>query len=218
MAPRITSHYTFQFAKGDNPLEAAVRLLPYIMMVAAFAMINGALMTKLGYYMPWYVFGGALVLAGGALMYTVKSNTNIANVYGYSVLLGIGVGSYVQACYPVAQNLVAASEISNVIGFMSVAQSTGITVFLAIMGTIYNNEALQNVQAVLPNAAPGDILQALTGTSSATFQQLDDATKNNVVNAIITSMGPVWLVLMTAGALSFILSFFLGKDKLFGAK
>lgn len=188
------------------------------MMVAAFALINGALMTKLGYYMPWYAFGGALVLIGSACMYTITIATDVSKIYGYTTLIGIGVGSYVQACYPVAQNLVAPTEISDVISFMSIAQSTGITVFLAIMGTVYSNKALQKVQVVLPDVLSTDILGAVTGTSSTIFNELDSTTKANVVSAIVDAMGPVWLILLVAGALSFVLSFFLGKDKLFGAK
>ena len=112
----------FQFAKGDNPLDSAVRLLPYVCMVGLFALVNSTFMAKLGYYMPWFTFGSALVLIGGALMYTITPDTNISNVYGYTVLLGIGVGSYVMACFPVAQNLVAPDEISNVIAFTSVGK------------------------------------------------------------------------------------------------
>ena len=37
-------------------------------MVVIFAITNGSLMAKLGYYMPWYLFGGVLVLIGSALM------------------------------------------------------------------------------------------------------------------------------------------------------
>ncbi|KAJ5374198.1 efflux pump antibiotic resistance protein [Penicillium concentricum] len=208
----------FQFAQGDSALQAAVRLLPYIMMVAAFALINGALMTKLGYYMPWYTFGGALILIGSALMYTVDISTKIGNVYGYTVLMGIGVGSYVHACYPVAQNLVGPTEIPDVISFMSVAQSTGITVFLAVMGTVYNNGAILKVQAVLPDATKAGVLEALTGTTSVIFDSLDEAVRSDVIGAIIEAMKPVWLILVVAGALSFVLSFFLGRDRLFGKR
>ena len=83
------------------------------------------------------------------------------------------------------------------------------------MGTIYDNLALSNVQAVLPNASAADILQALTGTSNAFFTQLDTGEKTDVVQAIISSMAPVWLVLMAGGAISFVLSMFLGRDRLF---
>lgn len=37
-------------------------------MVVVFSLLNGCLMAKLGYYMPWYFVGGALVLTGAALM------------------------------------------------------------------------------------------------------------------------------------------------------
>ena len=36
-------------------------------MVVIFSMINGSLMAKLGYYMPWYLLGGILVLIGASL-------------------------------------------------------------------------------------------------------------------------------------------------------
>lgn len=54
--------------QGDSALGAAVRLLPFIVMIVFFALVNGGLMPKLGYYMPWYLFGSALVLIGSALM------------------------------------------------------------------------------------------------------------------------------------------------------
>lgn len=58
----------FQFSRGDTPLEAGVRLLPFMCCLIAMEVINGWLMPKFGYYMPWYVFGNALILAGGAAM------------------------------------------------------------------------------------------------------------------------------------------------------
>lgn len=54
--------------QGDSALQAAVRLLPFIMMMILFAILNGALMPKLGYYMVWYTVGSALALVGVALM------------------------------------------------------------------------------------------------------------------------------------------------------
>jgi MFS family permease len=58
----------FQFSRGDTPLEAGVRLLPFMCCLIAMEVINGWLMPKFGYYMPWYIFGNVLILAGGAAM------------------------------------------------------------------------------------------------------------------------------------------------------
>lgn len=66
-----TLYYTpliFQFTKGDDSLMAGVRLLPFLGGMIGFSILNGALMPRLGYYMPWYVLGTALILTGTALM------------------------------------------------------------------------------------------------------------------------------------------------------
>jgi threonine/homoserine/homoserine lactone efflux protein len=43
----------FQFVRGDSPLTVAVQLLPFIAMMIFFGLLNGALMSKFGYYLPW---------------------------------------------------------------------------------------------------------------------------------------------------------------------
>ena len=58
----------FQFTRGDGPLVAAIRILPYIILISVVVQINGILMAKFGYYQPWYVFGNALALVGGVLL------------------------------------------------------------------------------------------------------------------------------------------------------
>ena len=58
----------FQFTRGDTALEAAVRLLPLITLLSAAIMLNGWLMSKLGYYQPWYLLGAALALVGDVLL------------------------------------------------------------------------------------------------------------------------------------------------------
>lgn len=58
----------FQFSRGDSALEAAVRLLPLIIVLSVTIMGQGYLMSKLGYYQPWYLVGGALLLAGDVLL------------------------------------------------------------------------------------------------------------------------------------------------------
>lgn len=58
----------FAFVRGDHPVESAVRLLPLIVFISTIVLLNGAMISKLGYYQPWYVTGGALVLIGGVLM------------------------------------------------------------------------------------------------------------------------------------------------------
>ena len=98
----------FQFVEGDSALHSAVRLLPFVFTNVFGIIFNGAIMGKLGYYMPWYLIGGMLSIAGGALFTAaVGVNTNPGAIYGYSVLCGLGSGLLVQASFAIAQSKVA---------------------------------------------------------------------------------------------------------------
>lgn len=76
----IAVYYTpllFQFTRGDSPMEAGVRLLPLVAMTGFFSIVNGVLMPKFGYHMPWYIFGNAMALAGSACMCKLTDSTRI---------------------------------------------------------------------------------------------------------------------------------------------
>lgn len=45
-----------------------MHLLPFIMFLVAFNVVNGQLMGRTGYYYPWYIAGAALELIGGVLV------------------------------------------------------------------------------------------------------------------------------------------------------
>ncbi|KAI4254387.1 MAG: hypothetical protein L6R42_007212, partial [Xanthoria sp. 1 TBL-2021] len=199
----------FQFALGDSALKAAVRLVPFICMLVLFALLNGGLMAKFGYYMPWYLVGGALILVGSSLMYTVDCNTSASTVYGYSVLIGIGTGSFLQASYGVSQALLDPEDIPNAIGFISIGQSIGVVLFLSVAGTIFNNEAIKAVTPILVGVSETEVEGAIAGTRSSIFETLDEATRARVVEAIIQSLDKVYGIIIAGGALVFILAFFL---------
>lgn len=103
----------FQFARGDDAMEAAVRLLPFMCMVVFFSLLNGAAMGKKGYYAPWFLVASAVAVAGSTLMFTVDEFTSKSRIYGYSALLGAGAGSIVQTGFIVAQAVVPRSEMSS---------------------------------------------------------------------------------------------------------
>lgn len=58
----------FQFTREDSALQSAVRLLPLIFVLSATILVNGFLMSKFGYYQPWYVVGAAITLVATVLL------------------------------------------------------------------------------------------------------------------------------------------------------
>ncbi|KAL5356460.1 major facilitator superfamily domain-containing protein [Aspergillus floccosus] len=207
----------FQFIRGDGPLDAGVRLLPFIISMVVFAMANGLLMPKLPYILPWHLFGSALVVAGTALLYTADINTSNAKIYGYCILVGAGSGCYVVAGFPVVQSLVELKDIPNAVGAMAVCQDLGMVIFLAMAGSIYQNLALQKVTQAMPALSAAQITNLVAGTSSRTYKALSESERALVTPQITEAMSNVWLFFLVAGIMSFVLTPLLWKTRMNGA-
>ena len=207
----------FQFAHNDSALEAAVRLLPFIMVTITCIMLNGGLMPVFGYYMPWYVFSGIFMLIGGSLMYTINSDTTPSRVYGYSVLMGIGAGLAQQSAYSIAAAKVAPHEIPAAVGFINIAQIGSIVIALTISGAVFQNAAFHNLEEALAGRgfSVQEIHGAIAGTQSAIFRSGTPEVRAAAVEAIIQAMDNVYVLVIAAGALMLVSSLFMKREKLF---
>ncbi|KAI4179913.1 MAG: hypothetical protein LQ346_007094 [Caloplaca aetnensis] len=223
----------FQFTKGDSPLKAAVRILPFIVMIVFFSLLNGALMPKYGYYMPWYIVGSVIALIGSALMCkwnpsllevdedlpfsadTVKVDTSISAIYGYTVLAGIGTGLYMTAGFSIVPFLVAPHDINNAIGFMAVAQVIGGNIFLSMAGCMYQNYGQSKLRPFLTTYSAEDVSMVIAGTSNPLFQSLSPDLKAVVIEQINTVMSYLWAVMIAGAAISVVLAPFLSRKKIY---
>ena len=207
----------FQFVHQDSPLKAAVRLLPFIIVLITCVMLNGALLPVVGYYSPWYLASGVLMTAGGALMYTLDVDTSTTKVYGYSVLMGAGGGLIGQAGYAVAQAKVSPREVSAAISFMNVAQIGSIVLALTIAGSVFQNVAIQKLSVAL--AGQGftieEIKGAVAGTQSVIFQQGSPEVKMAALKALIQAMDKVFALVIAGGALTVVSAIFMKREKVF---
>lgn len=112
-------------------------------MIVFFSFLVGGLLPALGYYMPWYVMGDILIMVGSALMgckylashicftgnplifdgkVTADASTPVSNIYGYTALIGMGVGCFMLTGMSVLQAKLPTSEISNAVAFMTIGK------------------------------------------------------------------------------------------------
>lgn len=111
----------FQFTASDGSLESGVRLLPFVCLLIFSCVTGGFLASRVGYYIPWYILGGALCLVGSALMYTVNQHTSASAIYGYSSLIGLGSRMYLQLSHSVAQAKVPPNKVPAAVAFTTTA-------------------------------------------------------------------------------------------------
>ena len=202
----------FQFVQNNQALAAGVRLLPYIVPLVVASLVNGALMEKLRYYLPWFLVGGLLIVASNAMLYRVTLETSLAYIYAALVLGGLGTGAFVNSPFAIAQWLVPATELPAAVGFVTCGQVAGVTIGLAIGNAVFLNLAQNGIAAALPDVPLGAIQAAIAGVGSSVLTTLDPARQAAVLDAIVFAIQRVFILGLAAGASAVVLALFMSGE------
>ena len=204
----------FLFVYGDTGTQAAVRLLPFIFVYVVMILTCGALMGRTGYHNLWYILSGIFMTCAATLMYTIRRDTPPANIYGYSILLGLGMTT-TQAGYAVGPLLVKPDRVSELIQFMNISQGSSMLIGLSIASCIFQSRGFQRLQAVLSGMgySRAQIQAAIAGTRSEVLQTVSPEVRMRCVDAIVRTIGDVWVMVIAAAALWTFCSLFLTKKR-----
>jgi hypothetical protein len=200
----------FQFTKGDSALDAAVRLLPFIVIFVFFVMFAGGSLPVVGRYNIYYIVGGALILAGGASLYTIDAHTSIGKIYGFEILVAAGSGLIFQDAYAIAASKVPDHDKPNAIGFINVSQIGTIAIGLSIAGTLFQNLGFHFLKDALASFnLPDDYVRsALAGRISPIFATgADPRVAEIAIDVVAKTISKVFATVLAAGALGFVGSF-----------
>jgi hypothetical protein len=88
---------------------------------------------------------------------------------------------------------------------------------LVIANSVFLNKSQAAISAILPDVPTAIIQAAITGAGSAFVATLGNAVKREVLAAIVTSMSKTYVLVITAGALTTLLSLAMKRERLFMA-
>ncbi|EED21064.1 efflux pump antibiotic resistance protein, putative [Talaromyces stipitatus ATCC 10500] len=196
----------FQLIRGDSALMAGVRLLPLVCFLIAAILFAGQVVSRTGHWQAWFFGGSVLVLIGSALLYTVDEHTSNAKIYGYSIIVGTGAGSFLQLPFAAASFSVAPNWIPVAIGLISFAQLAAPSVTLSIANTVFVNKATLHLMAYLPEYSEDQITRMISGVGSQYLDQMSTGQREGVFSIITHAMGKSYTLVITCGATSLILS------------
>ncbi|KAA8650688.1 hypothetical protein EYZ11_006262 [Aspergillus tanneri] len=208
----------FQFVHGDSALDTGVRILPYVVFCVFSCLLSGHVVSKNGQWLPWFLGGGALVLAGSVALYTVNERTSTAKVYGYSVVIGFGAGAYLQLPFAVAQMIVEPSYITAAVGFMAFAQLSAPSVSMAIANAVFINQSTIQISHILHSWSRDDIQRVISGLGGSELASLDDGTSRRVIEIIVQNISKAYILCFVGASLAIIISVYLAIDQLSSKK
>ena len=140
--------FYFLFVHNDGGTEAAIRLLPFICFYIAMTLFCGATMGRTGYHMVWYLVSGIFLTICGATMYTVNADTAPRNLYGYGIILGLGMTT-TQAGYAVGPLLVKLDQVAELIQVLNVSQGSSQLIGSTLASAIFQSLTFPRLKAVL---------------------------------------------------------------------
>ena len=75
----------FQVVRVDTPQSSGVSLLAFLLSVVVMVVLSGVGTSVLGYYNPWAIAGGVLLIVGSGLITTWRPDTSTGILVGFQV-------------------------------------------------------------------------------------------------------------------------------------
>ncbi|KAI0912118.1 major facilitator superfamily domain-containing protein [Ustulina deusta] len=205
------------FTREIQPLEAGLRLLCLTALFIVAILISHGLLRYARFYMPFFVFGGALLLVGGITHRTVTNNTPLSAVMAFSAILGAGVGVVWNLAIPVCSAVLETEEERlDQATLHSIAQLGGTALALSISASVYWNVGLRLVKdaAGFTGFKDSEILVLLSGAESTMLDSFSSDVKRLVIEAIVETISRLYYIVIGGAAVCLVASLFLKIEPL----
>ncbi|PSN59368.1 putative efflux pump antibiotic resistance protein [Corynespora cassiicola Philippines] len=202
----------YQLVHGEGGIQAAVRLIPFMIIAVAACLVQGAVMPRIGYSTPWFFAASVFSVVAGALFYgAIDIDTPTSHVYGFSVLLGLGAGLSQTVAYSRAAGEVPLSRASDAVAFINTAQIGSSVIALTIASSIFQNVGRHRVSEAMQGLgySAADVGYALQGQRSTILQELPVEVRNRILESISQTIVDEFILVMAAGCLGTIASLLL---------
>ncbi|KAI1411837.1 putative MFS multidrug transporter [Hypoxylon sp. FL1857] len=200
----------FQSVKGVGPTLSGVYLLPNILSGVVFIILSGALITRLGYYLPWAVFASAGTAVAGGLISTWGPGTTTGQWIGYQIVYGLR-GCGIQVSLIALQYALSPAQSAIGTAFLIFCQNFSAAVFSVVGNTIFTQTLLKRIVELAPSVNPQAALAA--GGSAAAVRALvppGSPELAGVLQAFADSFDAVCYMVIAMASLSFVASWGMG--------
>lgn len=102
--------------------------------------VTGQLVSKVGYYTPFLIFGICLSSIGAGLITTLEINTSEGMWIGYQILYGFGLGCCAQAPNMAAQTVLSREDVAIGASLMFFGQQLFGTIFTTVGQSTIDNQ------------------------------------------------------------------------------
>lgn len=163
-----------QIVRGHTPTQSGLLMLPMMLGIVSSSIISGRLISYIGRY-KWFIVAGSVLVTTGLTLFTHLGLTTPAwEVAVYMVVLGVGLGMFMQPLVLAVQNSVDPSDLGTATSTTTFFRSLGGSFGVAMMGAIVAAQVSTWMTRLLPAALaqlpPAQAQQFASGGGGALVQ------------------------------------------------
>ncbi|MCJ1431003.1 hypothetical protein MMC27_000353 [Xylographa pallens] len=197
----------FQAVKGASPTESGIMILATVVAQILFAPIAGILVSRIGYYTPFALFGSVLTTIGTGLYSTFTPSTSTANWIGYQILTGAGRGMAIQQPITATQANLPATQANIGSALVLFFQYLGATLFITFGQTVFISRLGPSLSTFAPSVNASDVMSI---GATELRQAFSGAELDEVILAYNQALTQTFYLATAGGAVAFLTSWGLG--------
>lgn len=205
-----------QLIRGDSATKSGLMLLPLVIGIMSASLTSGRIISKIGRYRFFPIFGSIMVTFGIWLFSHIAVDTNRILLGVWMYILGAGIGQIMPVLTLAVQNAVERRDLGTATSAVVFFRSIGSSLGAAIFGAILLNRLTLHITQALPGSTGAAAAKGLKG-SAAQLHTLPPAVQHTVLTAFARSFHDVFLAGIPFAALAFIVTLFLKESPLRGS-
>lgn len=127
-----------------------------VLSLVVASVVTGVLTTRLGYYMPFLIFGICVTAIGAGLLTTFSINTSVGQWIGYQILYGYGLGCSFQAPNMAAQTVLPRNVVPIGASLMLFAQTLFGAIFVSVGQNVLDSQLVKRLASISTINPPAD--------------------------------------------------------------
>jgi hypothetical protein len=136
----------FQAIKGVSAVKSGIMLLPLVLSVVVGTISSGIIISRVGYYTPFFILSSVLMPVGAGLLSTFTPTTNHSKWIGYQILFGVSLGFGSQQPMNVVQTILARRDVSTGTALIFFIRFLGSAIFVPVAENIFLNQLIKNLK------------------------------------------------------------------------
>jgi EmrB/QacA subfamily drug resistance transporter len=202
-----------QIVRGYSAVKSGLLLLPLVGGLMAMLVTSGRLITKTGHYRIFPIIGTLTTAFGLWLFSHLTLHTSQLTLSIWMVVLGAGIGSFMQVMTLAVQNAVPRSELGVATATATFFRTMGSSLGGAIFGAILINRLLSHLHHLLPAAANGHVAinasAVENGIPPTALAKLPPSVSHDVLQSFVLAFHDMFLLAIPFALLAFLVALFL---------